>query len=330
MKEKRKEWTENEINYLINNYSDMFNSELSKELNRTELSIYVKANKLGLKKSIQHKSKCITKRNKMVGRDLNLEILTKIAKQFNSKSEFQKYDPSAYSSAKRLKILDKICSHMITKSFSIPQIILKDILIKLYKTNNILYNDRKTLKPYEIDVFLPDFNLGFEYNGKGWHNQNINDEHKLKLATEKNINIITIHENNRNYETDIKNQLIENLKNLKLSTNTDEINSIIIDNPYRQIYNIDDLYEIAKKYDSFKTFYVSEYPIYLKIIKLGMIEEFTKHMCCRRKKREMSEVIEIINKYQYLNELIKNDKGTYLYVKKNKLDFLLQNLKRLK
>ena len=53
-------------------------------------------------------------------------------------------------------------------------------------------------------------------------------------------------------------------------------------------------------------------------------------MCCRRKKRELGEVIEKINKYQYLKELITNDFGTYSYVKKNKLNHLLVNLKRIR
>lgn len=330
MEEKRKIWTESEINYLKNNYSDKFNFELSKVLNRTEMSIYVKANKLGLKKTISHKSKCISKRNKMVGRDLTIELLHNIGKKYKTRSEFQKNDPSAYSSARLKNILDSVCSHMITKSFSIPQLILKDIVSKIYKTDNVLYNDRKVLKPYEIDVFLPDYGIGFEYNGKGWHNENKNDTIKNKMSLDKNITIITINENNRDYEEDIKTQLINNLKRLNINISVDDIKNVVISNPYHEVYNLDDLIKITKKYDSFKIFHKMEYPIYLKITKLGLIDELTKHMCCRRKKREMNEVIEKINKYHYLNDLISQDKGTYSYVKKNKLDYLLINLKRKK
>jgi hypothetical protein len=330
MEEKRKIWSESEINYLINNYPDKFNSELSKILNRSESSIYVKANKLGLKKTISHKSKCISKRNKMVGRDLTIELLHDIGKKYKTRSEFQKNDPSAYSSARLKNILDSVCSHMITKSFSIPQIILKDIVSKIYKTDNILYNDRKTLKPYEIDVFLPDYGVGFEYNGKGWHIQNKNDIIKHNISLEKNIVIITINENSRNYEDDIKTQLINNLNRLNLNISIEEIKNVVITNPYREVYDLNNLIKITKKYDSFKVFHKMEYPIYLKITKLGLIDELTKHMCCRRKKREINEVIEKINKYHYLNDLITQDNGTYLYVKKNKLENLLINLKRMK
>jgi len=327
---KRKIWSEDEINYLVKNYSNMFNSELCEILNRTELSIYVKANKLGLHKSNSHKSKCISKRNKMVGRDLNYETLSLIAKKYKTKSEFQKNDPSAYSSSRRNGVLNEICSHMISKSFSIPQLILKDIISKLYNTDNIVYNDRRTLKPYEIDVYLPDYNLGFEYNGKGWHIDNERDKLKNNLSLLKNITLITLNENNRDYETDIKNQLILKLKDLKINTSVIEINNVIIGNPYSEIYDIDDLINIANTYNSFTDFYKNERPIYVKISKLGLIDELTKHMCCRRKKRELGEVIEKINKYQHLNELITNDFGTYSYVKKNKLSYLLNNLKRVR
>jgi hypothetical protein len=327
---KRKIWSEDEINYLVKNYSNMFNSELCEILNRTELSIYVKANKLGLHKSSSHKSKCISKRNKMVGRDLNYKTLSLIAKKYKTKSEFQKNDPSAYSSSRRNGILNDVCSHMISKSFSIPQLILKDIISKLYNTNNIVYNDRKTLKPYEIDVYLPDYNLGFEYNGKGWHIDNERDKLKNDLSLLKNITLITLNENNRDYETDIKNQLILKLEDLKINTSIIEINNVIIGNPYSEVYDIDDLIKIANTYNSFVDFYKNERPIYIKISKLGLIDELTKHMCCRRKKRELDEVIEKINKYQYLNELITNDFGTYSYVKKNKLSYLLNNLKRVR
>jgi hypothetical protein len=327
---KRKSWSEDEIIFLKKNYSDMFNSELCKILNRTEQSIYVKANKLGLNKSKSHKSKCISKRNKMVGRDLNTDTLSSIAKKYKTKSEFQKNDPAAYSTSIRKGILNEICSHMVSKSFSIPQLILKDIVSKLYKTDNVIYNDKKTLKPYEIDVYLPDYNLGFEYNGKGWHINNLRDKLKNELSFLNKISLITITENNRDYETDIKNQLIFNIENLKIKTSVEEISNIVIDNPYTKIYDVNDLIKIAESYNDFRDFYKNEQSVYVKISKLGLIDESTKHMCCRRKKRELNEVIEKINKYQYLNELITKDYGTYLYVKKNKLEYLLLGLKRIK
>lgn len=331
MKEKKRTyWTEEEVFFLKKNYSNMFNNEISKILNRSETSIYVKANRLGLLKSAEHKSKCISKRNKIFGRDLTEEFLKKISKKYKTRSEFQKNDPSAYSSARKKGILDKICDHMITKSFSIPQLILKDIISKLYKTDNLIYNDRNIIKPFEIDVFLPEYKIGFEYNGKGWHINNQRDLLKKKMSLTKGILLIHINENNRNYEQDIKEQLISNIDKLKIQTSIDEINSIVIDNPYSNIYDINDLIQITNSYNSFTEFYKKERSVYVKILKLGLIDKLTNHMCCRRKKREIGEIIEKIKSYEYLKDLISNDYGTYLYVKKNKLNHLLKDLKRIR
>lgn len=43
-------WTEEEINYLKENYNNLTNKELGKFLNRTQSSVEKKLKKLGLKK----------------------------------------------------------------------------------------------------------------------------------------------------------------------------------------------------------------------------------------------------------------------------------------
>lgn len=51
-------------------------------------------------------------------------------------------------------------------------------------------------------------------------------------------------------------------------------------------------------------------------------------MCCRRKKRNLIEVGQIINKYVYLLDLITYDSSTYQFILKNKLNYLISHLKR--
>ena len=138
----RTSWSDNDLNYLIKNFPNNFTSDIAKILNRSEKSIITKANKLGLKKTKNHISLCIGLRNKLVGHKWTEIELIGIANKYKSRSEFQKKDSAAYSAAKRLGILDRICSHMINKSFSIPQLILKDIISEIFKTE-LNYNDRK-------------------------------------------------------------------------------------------------------------------------------------------------------------------------------------------
>ena len=48
----------------------------------------------------------------------------------------------------------------------------------LPENTRILRNDRKLIKPYELDILIPDFNLAFEFNGDYWHNnENIRKRH---------------------------------------------------------------------------------------------------------------------------------------------------------
>jgi hypothetical protein len=104
--------------------------------------------------------------------------------------------------------------------------------------------------------------------------------------------------------------------------------NIEIDNPYKEIYDINSLLGVCKNFNSFKEFYSQNYPIYSKILKLGLIDSCTSHMCCRRKKRNINEVKEIISNYDTLNNFIKNESGTYQFIKKNKLDYLIDKFKK--
>jgi hypothetical protein len=327
----RKIWSDEEIQFLIKNFYNTSNEDLSIKLKRSVGSIQNKSNKLGLIKSREYIFKCIGKRNKMVGRDLTYDFLKNEVFKYKSLSELQKKDSSVYSTIRKKGLINELCSHMISKNFSIPQIILR-IMIKYLITNNIKYNDRSAIKPYEIDVYLPDFNLGFEYNGKGWHSDNVNDTKKQKISTEKKIHLIVIEERSRNYIEDIKTQLKEKLQIINVICKTQitesQIDSVTVGDYYSEIYSKEDLKKISDKYTSFKDFYKNEKSAYIKISKLKLIDEYTSHMCCRRKKRNVEEVKNIINKYEYLIDLITNDSSTYQFIQKNKLYHLVSDLKR--
>lgn len=272
-------WSKELTDKLIKLYPNTENLEISNILGISKKSVESKANRLGLKKSKDFKSYLIGKRNKLVGRDLSYDNLIIIAKKYKSRSEFQKCDGSAYSSAQRQGILDDICSHMISKSFSIPQLILKDIVIKLFKCD-VSYNTRKIIKPYELDVYIDNLKIAFEYNGKGWHKHNDNS-FKYDLCNSKGILLIIINENNRKYELDIKNQIIDYLPKinnfLNMEINEDDINSIIISNVYSNVVCVDDLYKIASKYKNKKEFRENDNAVYQKLYKLGLLDLSTEY-----------------------------------------------------
>lgn len=320
-------WTTEELEYLIKNYSNKSNLEISKEMQKSIRSIEVKAHRLNLKKSKEHKSKMISKRNKMVNRNLEYDLLKEISSKYKTRAEFQKMDSSAYKSARIMGVLDEITHHMIKQSFSIPQLMINQIITKLIKCE-ILYNTRSIIKPYELDIYLPEFRLAFEYNGKGWHkNDKVN---KFDLCLEKKITLITIIENNRNYEEDVKTQIIKNLEiiNLnckKLITKEDILKTEIKFDEFK-IIDEESIKKICNTYSRFSEFRKENINLYGKLIKMGVLNKYTTHM---KKQGGITEenCINEISKYEYLHDLLKNSYRYYLWIKRNKKEYLLINLK---
>lgn len=76
----------------------------------------------------------------------------------------------------------------------------KDVLTEVKKIYNgtIIENDRTVLKPYELDIYLPELKIGIEFNGTYWHgleNVKSHDLIKQKICKEKNIKLIIVTEN---------------------------------------------------------------------------------------------------------------------------------------
>lgn len=74
---------------------------------------------------------------------------------------------------------------------------VKEFISKIYN-GNISINNRTVLEGKEIDIFLPDKNIGFEYNGLFWHCEEIRGKDNLISKTisceEKGIQLIHIFE----------------------------------------------------------------------------------------------------------------------------------------
>jgi len=101
-------------------------------------------------------------------------------------------------------------------------------------TGEIL-NNKKILHPLEIDIFLPDLKLGFEFNGLYWHSEIYKDNNyhfnKTNAAKKLGIKLIHIYEDDWLYKQDIVKSRILNLlgKSNKIYARSCEI-KIINDN----------------------------------------------------------------------------------------------------
>lgn len=84
--------------------------------------------------------------------------------------------------------------------------------IKNIYSGTIIQHTRKIIKPYELDIYLPEINLAIEYNGMYWHNANNVSENyhfnKTKLCEQKEIRLIHIFEDEWINHKDICNSII--------------------------------------------------------------------------------------------------------------------------
>jgi hypothetical protein len=109
----------------------------------------------------------------------------------------------------------------ISQSFSISngEIEIREFIKSIYN-GDIIYNNRDIIGS-EIDIFIPEFNLGIEYNGLYWHSE-INKRKsyhydKYKLSLDRKISLIQIWEDEWKNKQEIVKSRIRNL--LKLSEN---------------------------------------------------------------------------------------------------------------
>jgi hypothetical protein len=143
---------------------------------------------------------------------------------------------------------------------------------------------------------------------------------------------LRIIENNRNYFQDIIYQLKNNIKFLKYidknitSSYLDEISEkSIMDKVNNSILNIDEIKNEISKYKNLNEFRTKNINLYNKLIKLNKAELFDN---LKRKYNywNVEKCKQVVSNYKTLKDFRINNNGCYLFIKKNKLNFLLNNL----
>ena len=87
-------------------------------------------------------------------------------------------------------------------------------LKKIYN-KKIIVNDRKMLQGKELDIYIPEFNFGIEFDGLYWHSEKVKpnakkmNKEKIDIVQKNNINILMIYEDE--WLNPIKKKLIKNM-----------------------------------------------------------------------------------------------------------------------
>jgi len=121
----------------------------------------------------------------------------------------------------RIKNNNSICTKCfpISESSSIDQIELFNFIKQNY-SGEIILNVKNIISPYEIDVYLPQLKIGFEFNGIFWHSDKFKTKeyhlNKYQKSVENDIRLYTIWEDDWTLKREICESFILN----KLSKST--------------------------------------------------------------------------------------------------------------
>lgn len=222
-----------ETNFLKNGYDNGWKNR--EKVKKTNLKKYGFENPMQNKEIIEKNNN--TKKLNFLKKYNNYDIIEYDISKRTLKLKCDKnhiYEINYDTFKNRTKLKTKLCTicHPISSySNSGYEIQLRDFIKENYD-KEILFNNRKIIKG-EIDTYLPDLKLAFEFNGLFWHSEfNISNKYHLNKTEEcgkQNIKLIHVYEDDWIYKQDIVKSRILNLlgKSNKLMARKCEIKEVI-------------------------------------------------------------------------------------------------------
>jgi hypothetical protein len=149
-----------------------------------------------------------------------------------------------YKSRKQFSIY--MCNECFPQNFNQTSMYEQDFLnfIRSVYKETILDKTKNIIKPFELDVFLPDLNIGFEFNGIYWHNEIYKEQNyhfnKTELCEKNNIRLIHVYEDDWIHRNDIvKSRILSiiNSSTIKIYARHTKIKEIEDNNLVRDFLN---------------------------------------------------------------------------------------------
>jgi len=292
--------------------------------NRDEDAIQRRAYYLKLKKNdniqaqiTQARVDLIVERNKTVGRPMSYEFAKQEALKYRSRFEFRKTDLSLYTYARINGLLDEICAHMIVGDyFNYPQTFLYFCVRELFPDLVIRYNDRIAIKPKEIDVYVVDKKIGFEYDGIRFHADD--DDTKDILCNQSGITLYKIPEV---YKHSPEIPIITALTNFGFDTSKFDID-VLVQLTLDKKYSIGGIEAIVAKYKTMKEFRRGDdKSLYTFLQRKGLLASYTTTLIQDRKAATEEEVIMALRECKSKTEFFSTDKYRRYYLIMMKKDY---------
>lgn len=146
----------------------------------------------------------------------NLISLNSLNREYKLKCEKgHNYSIDTRTFFSRKKYGTEICTicNPIGVSESQSEKFLYDYISSIYK-GNIIKKTKNIIKPYELDLYIPEYNIAFEFNGIYWHSEIYKDKYyhlmKTKKCEEKGIKLVHIWEDDWNNKSEIIKSMIRN------------------------------------------------------------------------------------------------------------------------
>ena len=201
-----RKWTDADVDELRQLWWDHTPKEVFTLMPRFPASsICTKASKLKLKRSpetaqrmLDNQRQILVRRNTTVlGRERNYARAKEAAAEYRTRTEFYQKDLSMYLFVRDNGLWDVLCSHMAIGNFNYSESFLVECVKLLFPNTQLDRNTRQVIKPYELDIYLPELKLAFEYDGSHWHSDESvleRDATKDRMCTEIGIKLYRIKE----------------------------------------------------------------------------------------------------------------------------------------
>lgn len=226
------------------------------------------------------RKKLCVDRNKSIGRDRNDEWAVKEVKKYKSIQEVRVMDPSLYSYINKNNMKYLFDGMIVGDSFNYPQMFMYQCLLKLLPNTEILYNTRKIIAPYELDIYIPSKKLAIEYNGNNFHNQEdvkARDAIKQEKCLTMGIDLRYLVEVNKHKPEQL---ILDFLTDLGFDTSNLNVEEIV-QLTFNRKYSDDYINEIVGKYTTLKEFREAEPTLNGFLQRKGLLDKYTSNLARR-------------------------------------------------